>query len=488
MSTAADVWPDRMNPTDALFWTMDKIPELRSTIGALLILDGVPDRERIAAELLRISAALPRMYQRVVEVPGGLAPPEWLDDRQFDLDYHLRHVMVPPPGGLAELLAELSPLYATSLDRDRPLWEAYLAGGLMGGRGAVFFKMHHCLVDGVGGSRLFGELLSSGAAANPPRPLPQPRKRSTSTAALLWRAIGYNIGEAAQFGTDVTAAAIGALTHPAAVLSEIRRWTQSAFGFGQELTTMRAESPLHQHRSLSRQLTTFDLSLAEIDAARAALGATNNDIILTIVAGAMHRWHSSRGFDVRQLRALVPVNLRDANESSAGNRLALLAVALPTGEPNPLRRLRIIQERMGHVKGDRRASLYPIVARIILTLPLVVAEQVVRQQTQRTNFVCTNVPGPRQTCYLAGQRIERMYPYAPLVGDHPVAIALYSYGDRVCVGLDVDPLAMSDLPHFLDALRESAAEVLSLRPDQVRPLRRAPRLLTQSRRSSRHRH
>jgi hypothetical protein len=85
-----------------------------------------------------------------------------------------------------------------------------------------------------------------------------------------------------------------------------------------------------------------------------------------------------------------------------------------------------------------------------------------RQQTRRTNLVCTNVPGPRHTCYLAGEAIEQIYPYGPLVGDHPVAIALYSYRDTVYVGLDVDPLAMDDLEHFRDALRESYAEVVNV--------------------------
>jgi diacylglycerol O-acyltransferase / wax synthase len=184
--------------------------------------------------------------------------------------------------------------------------------------------------------------------------------------------------------------------------------------------------------------------------------------VLTIVSGAMHRWHTSRGDDSRELRALMPVSLRTDNDAHAGNRLALLAVSLPIGEPNPLRRLRIIQERVGRVKADRRATLYPWLARFMAAMPTVIAEQLSRQQTSRTNFVCTNVPGPRRVCSLAGARIERIYPYAPLVGDHPVAIALCSYQGRMCVGLDIDPLAMTDLPHFLDALQESYDEVLNV--------------------------
>jgi WS/DGAT/MGAT family acyltransferase len=227
----------------------------------------------------------------------------------------------------------------------------------------------------------------------------------------------------------------------------------------------RAESPLHHRRSLSRRLSIFDMHLAEIDAVRARLEATNNDVVLTIVAGALHRWHTSRGADVKELRVLVPVNLRRADDPAAGNRIALLAVGVPVGEPNPLRRLRLIQERTGRVKADRRATLYPVAARAITALPMPLLALVGRQQTSRTNLVCTNVPGPRQTCFLAGEAIERIYVYAPLVGDHPVAIALFSYRDMIHVGLDVDPLAMPDLEHFRDALAESYAEVVNVAED-----------------------
>ena len=465
-----------MNPTDALFWTMDRIPELRSTIGALVLLQRPVSRERMLAEYARVAARLPRMRQRVVDVPLGLAPPEWVDDPQFDLEYHLRHIAVPHPGGLPELLAEIGPLYATSLDRDRPLWEAYVAEGLADGRGAMFVKMHHCLTDGVGGVRLFAELLGSRVRAEAGAAAPELRPRSTATAAMLWRALGYNLTETVATGAAVFEVVTDSLLHPWSTLSSAGRWLQTVTGFGQELTKTRASSPLHYERSLSRQISTFDMSLREIEAVCAALEATNNDIILTIVSGAMHRWHTSRGADVKELRALVPVNLRRDDDPAAGNRLALLAIGLPVGEPNPLRRLRAIQDLMGRVKRDRRASLYPLLARVLVAMPMAVAEQVGHQQTMRTNFVCTNVPGPRQACYFGGQLIEAIYPYAPLVGDHPVAVGLMSYQDRVWVGLDVDPLAMGDLQHFRDALAESYAEVLSVGRETQRPApRRRPR-------------
>ncbi len=455
-------WPDRMNSSDALFWLLDTIPELRSTIGMVMILERAPEPGRLRAEFQRVMDMFPRMRQRVVEVPLNLAPPEWIDDPQFDLDYHLRSIAVPAPGGIAELLAELGPFYASPLDRDRPLWEAYQAEGLLGGRTAVFLKMHHCLMDGVGGSRLFSSLLDERAGVRTaPRTMPA-SPRSTTASARLWRAASYSVGElldAEMAGLRGLAAAVAS---PIETLRTLAAGVRSARGLGRELTVPRADSPIHDQRSLSRGLSTFEMPLADVDAARRALEATNNDIVLTVVSGALHRWHTSRGADVKELRALVPVSIRGHGDVVSGNRIALLAMGLPIGEPSPIRRLRLIQARMGQVKADRRAGLYPWLARAMLLLPFPLAIEMGRQQTRRTNLVCTNVPGPRHTCYLAGQVIEKMYPYGPLVGDHPVAIALYSYRDTMYVGLDVDPLAMSDLDHFRDALAESFDEVVRI--------------------------
>jgi diacylglycerol O-acyltransferase len=476
MATEAVEWPDRMNPTDALFWLLDKIPEMRSTTAALLVLERAPSRQRIRAAFERLCENLPRLRQQVLPVPLALAPPEWVDDPQFDLDYHLRHLAVCEPCSLDSLLEELGPLYATAFDPERPLWEAYAVEGLVDGRGVLFVKLHHCVTDGIGGSRLFSELFGDRLEPDDV-PLRRPaRGRPTTTAALLWRALLYNLDDALRSAAGTFGAVRNAVRRPDEVLGGIRRGVRFAMGVGQELTGSRADSPLHHHRSLSRRLSTFEMALAEIDAVRGPLRATNNDIVLTVVSGAMHRWHTSRGSDVRELQAMVPVSVRGDEDAKAGNRLALLAVRLPIGEPNPLRRLRLIQERMGRIKYDRRATAYPVLARVVAALPPGVAEQLLRQQTARTNFVCTNVPGPKHPCYFAGELIERIYPYAPLVGDHPVAIALFTYRGRMWVGLDVDPLAMDDLPHFLDALRESYAEILNVgRQADVRLPRRPGR-------------
>jgi len=483
MSNPPDRWPKRMNATDALFWFMDRIPEMRSTIGALVLLERAPTRERLHREFERLSLELPRMRQRVVEVPFSLAPPEWIEDRDFDLDYHVRFLAVPEPGGLDDVLDELSPLYATAFDRDRPLWEVYVVEGLVGGHGALFVKMHHCMVDGVGGTRMFEELLQTRHNTPPPGTRVVEAPRSDHAAALLWRAALYNLQDSAQLGRDLVQSLWEVARHPANAFSAVRRGVATVRGLGSELATPVADSPLQHRRSLSRRLSTFDMSMTDLDAVRARLGATHNDLILTIVSGAMHRWHTSHGADVQSLRAMMPVSLRGSDESAAGNRIGLLAVELPTGEPNPLARLRTIQARTARVKADKRAAMYPLLARVMNALPQAIAERLSRQQTSRANFVCTNVPGPRHACYMAGELIKQIYPYAPLVGDHPVAVALYSYRDTLHVGLDIDPVSMDDLPHFRDAIAGAYDEMLNIGRRAGVERRQAPRPASRTRRA-----
>lgn len=459
-----EAWPDRMSPTDALFWYMDRFPDMRSTIGALLVLERPPRRERVHAEFERFCGELPRMRQRVAEVPFDLAAPEWVEDPGFDLDFHLRTVSVPAPGDLAAFLDEISPMYATAFDPERPLWEAYVAEGLRDGRGAVFVKMHHCLTDGVGGSRLFSSLLPP-RGRRKGRPELQPAhpvgpKRDVSSTGLLWRALEHRLDELRQASAEILAEAVAAAADPGGTAQALWEGAASLQGFLQEVRMPEVRSRHQPRRSLSRRLLTFDLSRAAIDATRHALDATINDVILAIVTGAMRRWQEERGVRLDRLRALVPVSLRREEDAQAGNRLALLGVRLPVRERNPQARVRAVQQEMGAVKQDRRARLYPALARVMTAMPLPLAVRLSRQQTRRTNFVCTNVPGPLEACTLAGVRVESIYPYAPLVGDLPVAVGLYSYQDRIHVGLEIDSLAMSEPEAFVAALAAACREML----------------------------
>jgi WS/DGAT/MGAT family acyltransferase len=294
--------------------------------------------------------------------------------------------------------------------------------------------------------------------------LPTETVPSLTAAARIARAAEYRLNGLGEAARAVAGELAAAARHPIASIAGL---AARVGGLGRELAVAPARSPLDRQPSLSRRLATFELALADIDAVRRRVHATNNDVLLTVVSGALHRWHTSRGADVKTLRALVPVNVRQPTDDVGGNRIALLAIALPVGEPSPRERLRLVQQRMGRVKSDHRAALYPVIAEIVRALPPPIAARIVRQQMHHANVVCTNVPGPSHTCWFAGQAIDAIYAFAPMIGDHPFSIAAYRYRDVVHVGLDVDPVAMPDFPHLKDAFAEAWVEVRALdAPDE----------------------
>ncbi|RIK92240.1 MAG: hypothetical protein DCC71_24590, partial [Proteobacteria bacterium] len=173
-----------MAPTDALFWYAESaLPEFRPIIAGLYVLGRAPDREQIEAGTQLAVATVPRLRQRVVEAPLQLGLPEWQDDPHFDAAYHLRHVSLPAPGGMRDLLDLVGAIFATPLDRQRPLWEATWIDGLEGGRSAFLFKLHHSVVDGVGSVAILDALTTGAPGAGPVRARHPERRRMSPTPA-----------------------------------------------------------------------------------------------------------------------------------------------------------------------------------------------------------------------------------------------------------------------------------------------------------------
>jgi len=251
-TTTLGNFPARMNATDALFWLLEAVPELRSTVGGLLILDREAEPGRLRDDFARLATGYPRMRQRVVDAPCNLAFPEWVEDDQFDLDYHLRTIAVPAPGSMPDLLESLGPLLATPLDRSRPLWEAYDMGRLVDGRSALFMKVHHCLMDGVGGTRVITGLLGERREAVPWESPPAEPPASLAMIARIQRALVHQAGEIAAKGNAGLRAIRDAIFHPVAATAELANDVRRLLGLAADVSLLRADSPLHNARSLSR--------------------------------------------------------------------------------------------------------------------------------------------------------------------------------------------------------------------------------------------
>ena len=450
----------RMMPTDALFWYAEEAtPELRPLVAAVMILDRLPDRDRLRSCWSAGWSACRACGSASSRRRCDLGLPEWEDDPHFELDYHARDVVLPEPAPTQQLFEFASAVFATPLDHMRPLWEAYLIEGLEGGRAACFFKVHHTVMDGVASMAGF-----DCAHASPPR-------RAGPRAAAECRCIRRDRRRCASHACCVTccgtpprawalwpAFGVHAVLHPAEAGDGVVRAIRGLRGFLRDLNAPGVHDPLADPTTgIGRRLDGMTLSLPRLRRIKDALGVTLNDVVLTAVAGAVGRYHDHRSVHVDELHCMVPISLRQEHERYAlGNRVGMCNIALPVGEADPLIRLDIIRGQTNAAKIDRRGAAYPLVMRALAFMPGFVFRLLAQAVTGRINLICTNIPGPPATRYLAGAKIEVIYPFAPVAVGTPLSIALLSYGDVYGIGIDTDPAAIPD-PEILH--RYLAAEV-----------------------------
>jgi len=450
----------RMLPTDALFWYVEEAtPELRPLVAAVMILDRRPDHDRLRASVERWVARLPRLRQRVVEAPLRLGLPEWEDDPHFELDYHAREVILPEPATERHLFDFVGAVFATPLDHQRPLWEAYLIEGLDGGRAACFFKVHHSVMDGVGSLAVF-DAFTQAHRAEPVRvPRHAPARPPSSPPVRLARLVRDAAANAATGLGAAAAVSVRAALRPGEVIGDLRGVVRGVRGMITDLTAPSIADPLAQASTgIGRRLDAMTLSLPRLQRIKDALDVTLNDVVLTAVSGAVGRYYAHRKMHVDELHCMVPMSLRQNEDRHAlGNRVGAFNVALPVGEPDPLLRLARIQRQTGAAKRDRRGAAWPLLIRALASMPGFAYRLLAQSVTGRVNLICTNVPGPPVQRYLAGAKIDVMYPFAPVALGTPLSIALMSYGDSYGVGIDTDPAAIPD-PELLTRYLAAAVD------------------------------
>jgi diacylglycerol O-acyltransferase / wax synthase len=447
--------PRRMAPTDALFWYAETaLPIFRPIIGGLYVLDRHPSAAGIAAGCQAALALVPRLRQRVVEAPLHVGLPEWVDDPHFDAVYHMRHLSVPEPGTVRQLLDLTATVFATPLDRERPLWEAYWIDGLEGGRAAYFFKMHHALVDGVGSLALVNALTQ--------------RRRSTprfdaakgpasvtgaSTPSRLPDVIRGNVVEIASLAWQTVGAPLRWIAAPTASATQAWRIARGLRGLLTDVSAPTVQDPLVRSTSgLSRRLDIMEVPLPRLDHIRKPLGVTINDLVLTVLAGTLGAYHRERHVHVGSLNCMVPMNLRGAGEhDTLGNRVGMFNIVLPVGERRPERRLALIAQQTHAAKADKRSAVYPFLMRTLTILPGAAFGWLARQSLGRVNVACTNIPGVPERRYMAGAEVQAIYPFASVVQGTPLVVALFSYAGAMNIGIDTDPEAIPD-PHRIAEL------------------------------------
>ncbi len=447
---------DRLSALDATFLYLER-PTEPLHVGAVMVLEGPVPHERFVELLGERLAPLRRYHQRPIRPLLDLGLPRWVDDPDFDIRRHVRHVQLAPPGEEAQLRATVDRLFAPPCGVAAPLWETYLIDGLAGGRAAVLTKVHHCMIDGVSGAKVL-EVMTDAAAA--------------PSAAAVCAADDAPHRRAGVLGTIASGAVAGAhaalgAVRPAAMIEQARGMLDAARAVGSTFGVAVHPTSLNGPLGSDRHVVWASFPLDEFLAIRGAAGCKVNDVVLAVIAGALRRYLLARGGALPAgVRTLVPVNVRRGEDALAlGNRVSALFATLPVDVADPLERLsRVVQEtRMLKAAGQSRAletalavagmlppPSGPLLARLSSLRPLV-------------HTVCTNVPGPRGTRYVLGRRVLEMHPIVPIALGMGVGFAILSYDGRLSIAANSDPALVpgaEELPAMLRASVQELAERL----------------------------
>lgn len=409
-------------------------------------------RERIEeTSLLRRRLSMPRV--------GRLSLPVWLPDPDFDVGQLIRRASLPDPGGEEELLEWLGDHFSHRLDRTRPLWETTLLEGLEGGRWALVCKIHQCLIDGISGATLVAALLDAE---------PEPEDGVVTLAALvtwfreeakrgtLMRLRGV-VGEAVSGGVDAT-------VHPHKVPEILAQSREMA----EKLTSQEPPVPhtsLNDSIGSSRQLAAVEVPLEEVKRVKRELGGTVRDVVLAMTAGGLRRLFEHRGEEVDQVRALVPVSLRQASETLAsGQGVSSLFVDLPVAEPDPMARYRRIVAATEEMKSDDLAPVAGTAAELAGLAPSLIQSVVARLAFTPGlfNVTVTGVYVSPIPLYALGGRLHRAIPTIPISSGYAVGVVAMTADGKVYFGLNADRDSVPDLAVMQRGIEDSLTELQSV--------------------------
>lgn len=453
-----------MTDVEALMWNLEKDPHLSASIANITILDTLPDMARLRARLDHAIVMVPRLHQRVVPALGRLAPPEWRDDPEFDLDYHLRTMALPSPGSMRDLLDLAATLINDPFDRTRPLWEFIVIEGLDGDRAAMVQKLHHAITDGEGGIRMSEQFLDLARDATEPiaPPRPPPESFEAGLVETTIDTLTHNLRRGLGVARRGMEGAVTTLQHPSRIVTlgnEAVELTQSAMR--QLVVTDHAHSPLWTQRSLKRRLEVFQVPFDDARAAAKALGGSLNDLFVTAAAGGAAAVHRAAGLPVDELRITMPVSTR-SDGSSGGNAFSPTRVLIPIHIENPVERFEAIHQRLGLIKGEKALGVVGNVAGFANLLPTSLSVRLARQQVETVDLAISNVRGAPFPLFIAGARIEANYPVGP-TGGTAWNLTLMSYDGMLDMGLNADLGAVADPAALRAAIEADFSALLATR-------------------------
>ncbi len=462
---------DRLSGLDASFLHLERGGAHMHVASTSIFEGSAPSHEEFREHIASRLHLVPRFRQKLRFVPLDQGRPVWVDDPHLNLDYHVRQTALPAPGSDEQLRNLAARIFSQQLDRSKPLWELWLVEGLAGDRFAIIGKSHHALVDGVSGVDITTVLFDldrepEGTPATAPPWLARPEPTDLKLLGDAWR-------ERLTSPKEIVRGVRAVFRGPRKLLNEIGA-TSKIVGAGISAPSTVFNVEIGPHRRFAMTQT----DLAGLKRVKDAHGGTVNDVILSIVAGGIGRYLRARGHDTEglEMRAMVPVSVRAANEHGAlGNRISAMMAPLPVWCEDPVERLQVLTESMGDLKTSGQAVGAEILTKLTDFAPTTIASQAARlQPAQRFfNLVVTNVPGPQFPLYVLGRKMESIFPMVPLARRQALCVGIMSYNGQVNFGLIGDYDALADLESFALDLEAATEEVVATAPQRRAPRSRA---------------
>ncbi len=456
---------DRLSALDVSFLYLEE-PTAPMHVGGVAVFqapDAGFDHDRLVRLIRNRIAFVPRYRQRVRSVPGRMANPVWVDDEHFDVTYHVRRSALPRPGNDEQLRDLVARIMSRPLDRSRPLWEMYLVEGLEGGRFAILTKTHHAMVDGLSAIDI-GQVILDVTAE--PRPMLNDIWRPAREPTSLELFVG-GVSDVVRSPAVAVDTVRSGLDDVHESVRGIGRSVKGVLSAAATVVRPTVQGPLNAEIGEQRRYATVDAALDDFKRIRRAHGGTINDVVLAVVAGSLRQWLMTRGERLTprsEVRAMVPVSVREGDDPHAGNRIAAFLCDLPVGEPDPVVRLQRVTFEMGQLKAQNQMMGAQAIVGLAgfgpPTLHAMGARAASGLSQRVWNVVVTNVPGPQFPLYAGGSLMLAAYPVVPLAKNQVVSIGLTSYNGGVYFGLLGDREAMYDVDVLAQCIADSLTELV----------------------------
>jgi WS/DGAT/MGAT family acyltransferase len=462
----------RLTGLDAAFLALET-PSTHMHVMATMVLDPSDTPGGFTVDTMRrlIADRLPRLEpfrRRVVDIPFGVHHPVWIEDPDFDLDYHVRRAALPAPGGMNELAELTAEIAGRPLDRRRPLWELWVVEGLEHGYVAIIAKMHHAAIDGVMGVDLMTEIfdLEPNPQPKPREELPKP-ERLPSDAELL-------VGAMTSIARQPLRMVRAARNLARSATRVVQRLREQPVNAGVPLTA--PPTPLNGVLTPHRRVTFASVPLADIKDVKSAFGVTVNDVVLAVCAGALRRFLDARGnVPDKPLLAAIPASVRGRDERGVmGNRVSAMFATLATQLDDPVDRLFAARDVMSGAKqvhedigGNTLHEWAEVAAPVMFSRGMRLYERLVQgRHPPIVNLIVSNVPGPSFPLYCAGARLVSLFPLGPVLAGTGLNITVLSYLDDVGFGLIGCREIVPNIDEIAAAVPDALAELVKAAHDQ----------------------